>query len=169
MPAQLNPCPKENRRLADTNSSHDRALLEDLYWGCAYNPATDKKTEDLLDPLLKDSFQLWQRSWAVLRVQATFPGIWQFHCHMEQHIPLGMIMALNVLPSRQPPIPADVPTEGPCPVWSGDQARALAGDSGARATVVDENRRLRQRVQDLEAALDKETAATDACLADHRQ
>ena len=37
---------------------------------------------------------------------------------MEQHIPLGMISALNLLPSKQPPIPENLPTEGPCPVWS---------------------------------------------------
>jgi hypothetical protein len=52
----------------------------------------------------KDSFQIWQRSWAVIRFRADAPGMWQFHCHMEQHVPLGMVMALNVLPSKQPPV-----------------------------------------------------------------
>ena len=54
--------------------------------------------------------------------------MWQFHCHMEQHIPLGMVFALNVLPSLQPKIPPEVPTEGPCHVWSEeptDQVSAL--------------------------------------------
>jgi hypothetical protein len=37
-----------------------------------------------------------QRSWSVIRFNATVPGVWQFHCHMEQHIPLGMVMAINV-------------------------------------------------------------------------
>ena len=27
-------------------------------------------------------------------------------------------MAFNIRPAEQPPVPKDVPTEGPCPVWS---------------------------------------------------
>ena len=55
MPKQLNPCPKKNRQFADKNHTSG---LEDLYWGCAYDPVDDKKTENLKTPLLKDSFQL---------------------------------------------------------------------------------------------------------------
>ena len=44
--------------------------------------------------------------------------MWLFHCHMEQHIPTGQVMAFNILPAEQPAVPKDVPTEGPCPVWS---------------------------------------------------
>jgi len=162
MPKQLNPCPSKNRRWADENHTSG---LEDLYWGCAYDPEEDVKTQNLDNPLLKDSFQLWQRSWAVIRFQATFPGVWQFHCHMEQHIPLGMIFAVNVLPSKQPPIPHDVPTEGPCPVWSGDAGRAMAGDAAAKDVVVAENAMLKQRVKDLEKQLEAETALADKCHA----
>ena len=39
-----------------------------------------------------------------------------FHCHMEQHIPLGMMFALNILPSKVPAIPSDAPTEGPADI-----------------------------------------------------
>ena len=78
---------------------------------------------------------------------------------MEQHIPLGMVMALNVraplslshphslltpcsptckqvLPSKQNPIPADVPTEGPCPVWSSTSGQAVDGDAAATKAIV---------------------------------
>ena len=115
MPYELNPCPKEDRAFADNTHTGG---LENLYWGCKYNPEKDKATQNLEAPLRKDSFQVWQRSWAVIRVRATWPGVWLLHCHMEQHIPLGMMMALNILPSKQPAIPHDVPTDGPCPVWS---------------------------------------------------
>lgn len=133
MPEQANPCPAEDRGISDKNwrnktKGEPLDYLEDLYWGCTYNATKDKKSQNLASPLRKDSFQLWQRSWAVLRFKATFPGVWQFHCHMEQHIPLGMVFALNVLPSLQPKIPPEVPTEGPCHVWSEeptDQVSAL--------------------------------------------
>jgi len=86
----------------------------DAYWGCPYDEAKDNSTQILDNPLQKDMISLWRRSWAVIRFTADNPGTWIFHCHMEQHIPTGQIMALNILPSEQPPIPSDVPTEGPC-------------------------------------------------------
>ena len=41
-------------------TSNHTGGLEDFYWGCTYNPETDKVTENLNAPLRKDSFQLWQ-------------------------------------------------------------------------------------------------------------
>jgi len=90
----------------------------DAYWGCPYDAARDVGTRNLTHTLQKDMVSLWRRSWAVLRFRADNPGTWLFHCHMEQHIPTGQIMAFNIRPSEQPPIPGDVPTEGPCPRWS---------------------------------------------------
>ena len=156
MPAFDNPCPHENVRRADPNTSHHQgpydSLIQDLFWGCTYNPSTDRHTQNLAAPLRKDSFQLWQRSWSVIRFRADAPGVWQFHCHMEQHIPLGMVMAINVLPSKQLPVPESVPTEGTCSVWS--DAAANTTDIAALAA---ENRALRQRV----AALEKQVMAGD--------
>ena len=43
MPKQLNPCPKKNRQFADNNHTSG---LEDLYWGCAYDPVEDKKVTE---------------------------------------------------------------------------------------------------------------------------
>jgi FtsP/CotA-like multicopper oxidase with cupredoxin domain len=92
------------------------------YWGCPYDPAHDVKSQNLQNPLQKDMLSLWRRSWAVIRFKVDNPGVWLFHCHMEQHIPTGQIMAFSLLPSKQPPIPSDVPSEGPCPIWSGRDA-----------------------------------------------
>ena len=141
MPKQLNPCPREDRRFSDANHTGG---IEDLYWGCAYNEEKDWKTQNLSAPLRKDSFQLWQRSWAVLRFQANYPGVWQFHCHMEQHIPLGMITALNILPSKQKPVPNSVPTEGPCQSMMMDESESDA-NTAERASL------LRQEIEQLRA------------------
>lgn len=93
MPKNVNPCPKEDRDYSDVNNTRGYGQL---YWGCKYNDKKYKSNQNLKNPLLKDSFQVWQRSWAVIRFKADRPGAWQFHCHMEQHIPLGMIMTFVV-------------------------------------------------------------------------
>jgi len=155
MPHFLNPCPEEDRGFSDNDHTTG---LENLYWGCKYNEKKDRPNENIKTPLIKDSFQIWQRSWAVLRINPTHPGVWQFHCHMEQHIPLGMVFALNILPSKQPPIPDKVPTEGPCPVWSSHAQLAAKGNKTAALWLEKENKRLEQRVKDLEREIYKERA-----------
>jgi len=105
----LDKCPVDQRKPGDPN--HKNVWLGG-YWGCEYNPKTDNVTQNLKTPLLKDSFQLWQRSWAVIRFQATRPGFWYFHCHETQHMMLGLQTVFNILPSKQPPVPADVPSSG---------------------------------------------------------
>ena len=79
---------------------------------------------------------------------------------MEQHIPLGMVFAVNVLPSKQLPIPKEVPTEGPCPVWSSNTDEM---------TIKKENDMLKQKVIDLQKELVKETDAATKCLNDEQQ
>lgn len=110
-------CPKA--RLGDNRSDGPGSE----YWGCPYDPEVDYKSQNLQTPLRKDMVSLWRRSWAVIRFKVENPGVWIFHCHMEQHIPTGQIMAFNLLPAQQPPIPSDVPTEGSCPIWSGRLAK----------------------------------------------
>jgi len=105
----LDKCPRPRRKPGDPN---DKNIELGGYWGCTYDAATDARTQNLKAPLIKDSFQLWQRSWAVIRFEATRPGFWYFHCHETQHLMLGLQTVFNVLPSKQPPVPADVPTSG---------------------------------------------------------
>jgi len=113
MPYYLNPCDKADVQVGDPDNPN---IEFGGYWGCKYNDKKYKDLQNLATPLVKDSFQVWQRSWAVIRFKATVPGYWYFHCHMNQHVSLGMQMILNVLPSQQPPIPADIPTQGNCPI-----------------------------------------------------
>merc|ERR1719469_358753 len=75
-----------------------------------------KATLNLEAPLRKDIFGLWPHQWAVIRIRAKNPGLWLLHCHVEHHVPTGMLAAFNVKPSLQPPIPLDTPSSGSCPV-----------------------------------------------------
>jgi FtsP/CotA-like multicopper oxidase with cupredoxin domain len=153
MPQGLNPCPEEDRANGDLN--HTWQWLPDyrpnvdkhpirtpwikapLYWGCKYNEGKDKPHQNLQTPLYKDTLSVWQRSWSVVRLEATNPGMWLFHCHLQPHIPLGMMMVFNVKPSLQPPIPETVPTQGPCPVWSwADKYERMAEEYHRKARAV---------------------------------
>ena len=98
----LNKCPVDQRQVGDPNNPRFGFPADGGYWGCTYNAETDKATQNLETPLLKDSFQLWQRSWAVIRFEATRPGMWYFHCHETQHLMLGLQTVFNILPSQQP-------------------------------------------------------------------
>lgn len=103
----LDKCPVDQRKPGD---SRHKMVWGGGFWGCTYNPKTDNATQNLETPLIKDSFQIWQRSWAVIRFEATRPGFWYFHCHETSHLMLGLQTVFNILPSKQPPVPADVPT-----------------------------------------------------------
>jgi len=111
LPWWLNECPFQNVLEGDPNNPN---LEYGLFWGCTYNPNTDTKSQNLETPLVKDMITVWRRSWVVIRFKATNPGYWMFHCHIEHHIPLGMQMVFNVLPSKQPPAPPSVPNYGSC-------------------------------------------------------
>ena len=106
-------CP-DGIQVGDTK--HPNMLLGS-YWGCKYNPTKDAaKRFDMQTLVEKDMVALWRRSWVVLRLPNVNPGFWAFHCHMEQHIPMGQMMAIALQKSRIGPIPKDVPREGNCPV-----------------------------------------------------
>jgi len=145
MPVDINPCPRAKRQVGDPEHPNIEARM---YWGCKYDAKTDKSRQNLVNPLMKDSFQVWQRSWAVIRFNATSPGMWYFHCHMNQHVSLGMQMVFNVLPDQQPAIPFDVPTQGPCPVLNRTQPTASREDDllDVIARLKAENDRLTQQI-----------------------
>jgi len=111
-PAIITKCPHGDVVYGDPT---DKMMDLGVYWGCRYNAARYNASQNLATPLRKDSISIPRRGWAVIRIRPQNPGFWLFHCHMEQHIPLGMMTVLNVLPSQQPPIPRSTPTEGPCP------------------------------------------------------
>jgi FtsP/CotA-like multicopper oxidase with cupredoxin domain len=113
-----------------------------MYWGCSYNKDAPEhtKTLNVKTPIQKDMISVWRRQWAVIRIRPTNPGMWLLHCHMEQHIPTGMMIALNVLPSKQLPIPKDVPTSGTCPIPGRENTNANS-KSAASARASEEEQR----------------------------
>jgi FtsP/CotA-like multicopper oxidase with cupredoxin domain len=109
----------DNARRGDPNTTYPL----DSFWGCPYDETKHKGSQNLEAPLVKDLVPVWRRSWVVLRFKADNPGTWMFHCHSEHHLVLGQMMAFNIKPAEQPPLPVDIPTEGPCRVWSKTQPR----------------------------------------------
>lgn len=72
----LDKCPKARRQVGDPRNPN---IELGGYWGCTYDAQSDRVTQNLKTPLVKDSFQLWQRSWAVLRFRADRPGFWYLY------------------------------------------------------------------------------------------
>jgi hypothetical protein len=65
-------------------------------------------------PVLKDTVSLPAFGTTTLRIMADNPGMWMLHDMAASSHLLGAAMVFNVLPSMQPPVPREVPTQGPC-------------------------------------------------------
>ncbi|KAK8561707.1 hypothetical protein V6N12_048771 [Hibiscus sabdariffa] len=80
-----------------------------------YNPATDRRKFNLINPQFRNTIAVPFGGWAVIRFVANNPGVWFMHCHIEAHLPMGMATAFVVEngPTPEttlPPPPADLPT-----------------------------------------------------------
>ncbi|CAH2074541.1 unnamed protein product [Thlaspi arvense] len=79
-----------------------------------YDPTRDARTLNLVNPQMRNTVAVPSLGWVVLRFIANNPGVWMFHCHMDAHLPFGMITAFIVLngptpeTSLQPP-PSNLP------------------------------------------------------------
>ncbi|KAG6403563.1 hypothetical protein SASPL_135788 [Salvia splendens] len=79
-----------------------------------FNPATDTSKFNLVDPPVRNTINVPDGGWAVIRFHADNPGVWLFHCHIDSHLTWGLAMAFIVengegpLQSVEPP-PADLP------------------------------------------------------------
>ena len=63
-----------------------------LYRGAGNAGRHSPQYEDFPDiPMRRDTFTVNGVSSAVIRFKAENPGVWLFHCHLEWHMPLGMI------------------------------------------------------------------------------
>lgn len=86
---------------------------------------------------LKDAISLGPSERVDLEIQATNPGVWLLHCHMQHHAANGMMTTMQYEgvppplsgagggPTGSPPLPAPVPPAGPAPA---SQAVGGAGD-----------------------------------------
>ncbi|CAI2187080.1 5042_t:CDS:2 [Funneliformis geosporum] len=62
------------------------------------------------NPIVRDTVTVPEFGYLVIRFIADNPGIWSFHCHIEWHVEIGMVLQLIELPSifKQKVIPEDV-------------------------------------------------------------
>ncbi|XP_039047572.1 laccase-7-like [Hibiscus syriacus] len=79
-----------------------------------YNPTTDRRKFNLINPQMRNTIAVPFGGWAVIRFVANNPGVWFMHCHIEAHVPMGMATAFVVEngPTPEttlPPPPADLP------------------------------------------------------------
>ncbi|CAH8269751.1 unnamed protein product [Arabidopsis lyrata] len=61
-----------------------------------YDPIRDARKLNLLNPQMHNTVGVPPGGWVVLRFIANNPGVWLFHCHMDAHLPLGIMMAFIV-------------------------------------------------------------------------
>ncbi|XVF76745.1 hypothetical protein PTKIN_Ptkin13bG0291100 [Pterospermum kingtungense] len=79
-----------------------------------YNPATDRKKFNLVDPVMRNTIGVPVGGWAVIRFTANNPGVWIMHCHLDVHLSWGLASAFVVengpTPATTlPPPPRDLP------------------------------------------------------------
>ncbi|XVE76480.1 hypothetical protein DITRI_Ditri12bG0176600 [Diplodiscus trichospermus] len=79
-----------------------------------YNPATDRKKLNLINPQMRNTIGVPVGGWAVIRFRANNPGVWLLHCHLDAHLPVGLATAFVVEngPTPEttlPPPPVDLP------------------------------------------------------------
>jgi iron transport multicopper oxidase len=65
-------------------------------------------------PVLKDTVSVPAKGSVTLRIIADNPGMWMLQDMSTIPQLRGAAMVFNVLPSKQPPVPHDVPNQGPC-------------------------------------------------------
>ncbi|VVB12901.1 unnamed protein product [Arabis nemorensis] len=79
-----------------------------------YDPIHDARKLNLVNPQMRNTIGVPPGGYVVLRFIANNPGVWMFHCHMDAHLPYGVIMAFIVQNGPTPettmlPPPSDLP------------------------------------------------------------
>ncbi|PKI53840.1 hypothetical protein CRG98_025735 [Punica granatum] len=79
-----------------------------------FNPRTDRKKFNLVDPQIRNTIGVPVGGWAAIRFTADNPGVWIMHCHLDVHLPLGFATAFVVengptAATTLPPPPKDLP------------------------------------------------------------
>ncbi|KAL1200571.1 Laccase-8 [Cardamine amara subsp. amara] len=79
-----------------------------------YDPIHDARKLNLFNPQMHNTVGVPPGGWVVLRFIANNPGVWLFHCHMDAHLPYGIMMAFIVQNGPTPetsllPPPSNLP------------------------------------------------------------
>ncbi|KAL6311164.1 hypothetical protein AAG906_000907 [Vitis piasezkii] len=86
-------------------------------WGFGnFDKDKDPLHYNLVDPPLQSTISVPTKGWAAIRFEASNPGVWFMHCHVERHQTWGMETAFIVKNGKHPeaqmlPPPSDMP---PC-------------------------------------------------------
>eukprot|EP00261_Vitis_vinifera_P032979 XP_019074222.1 PREDICTED: LOW QUALITY PROTEIN: laccase-15-like [Vitis vinifera] len=86
-------------------------------WGFGnFDKDKDPLHYNLVDPPLQSTISIPTKGWAAIRFEASNPGVWFMHCHVERHQTWGMDTAFIVKNGKHPeaqvlPPPSDMP---PC-------------------------------------------------------
>ncbi|KAG9453247.1 hypothetical protein H6P81_006151 [Aristolochia fimbriata] len=79
-----------------------------------FNRTRDEQKFNLVDPQVRNTVAVPVGGWAAVRFRANNPGVWLMHCHMDIHLPWGLVNAFLVEngptpDSTLPPPPTDLP------------------------------------------------------------
>ncbi|GAV65474.1 Cu-oxidase domain-containing protein/Cu-oxidase_2 domain-containing protein/Cu-oxidase_3 domain-containing protein [Cephalotus follicularis] len=79
-----------------------------------FDPKTDNKSFNLINPMMRNTIGVPVGGWAVIRFYANNPGVWIMHCHLDVHLTWGLATAFLVENGPTPsstltPPPADLP------------------------------------------------------------
>ncbi|CAH8355640.1 unnamed protein product [Eruca vesicaria subsp. sativa] len=79
-----------------------------------YDRIRDARKLNLVNPQMHNTVGVPPGGWVVLRFIANNPGAWMFHCHMDAHLPYGIIMVFVVQNGPTPntrlqPPPSNLP------------------------------------------------------------
>eukprot|EP00261_Vitis_vinifera_P030721 XP_019071964.1 PREDICTED: laccase-15-like [Vitis vinifera] len=86
-------------------------------WGFGnFDENRDPLRYNLVDPPHQNTIYVPRNGWATIRFEASNPGVWFMHCHIERHLSWGMETAFIVKNGKHPeaqmlPPPSDMP---PC-------------------------------------------------------
>ncbi|XP_022740762.1 L-ascorbate oxidase-like [Durio zibethinus] len=92
--------PNANSMTANVSEAHPWHLHGHDFWVLGYgegkfNLSRDIEKYNLVDPIMKNTVPLHPYGWTALRFQADNPGVWLFHCHIEAHLLLGMLVVFE--------------------------------------------------------------------------
>ncbi|KAL5753567.1 hypothetical protein ACOSP7_021787 [Xanthoceras sorbifolium] len=90
----------QNANTMNVNDSetHPWHLHGHDFWVLGYGDGKFNMSSDipekynLVDPIMKNTVPLHPYGWTALRFRADNPGIWLFHCHIEAHYLMGMLV-----------------------------------------------------------------------------
>ncbi|XP_076471477.1 uncharacterized protein LOC143301231 [Babylonia areolata] len=92
--------------LEKLGESLNRTYVEDL-------DRLGQLKRNFLSPSVRDTVNVPDGGYVVLRFLANNPGLWFFHCHTDSHLQQGMALLIKVGElSDLPPVPADFPRCG---------------------------------------------------------